>query len=888
MQYRLHPNFVPSLWYTRDGRLWFLLGGCLLALVLSACTTGSQGNVSQDDPVLATHEQAWRSARTQAEEKLALRTLCNVYNDRGQPTNAIACYQRALASHMYQPAERGWLLNRLGYSYHMLSQYDQAIAHFEQALAIARKMRDRAGEGWPLLNLGRVSNVLGRYEQAIVYFEQAVAVMREVHDQRGEGISLNHLGVAHQNLHRYEQAIVFHQQALTIAREVGEGRGQSGEGTALNALGNAYYGLRQYDQAIAFHEQALAVRWATGDRFGEGRTLTALGRVSYALAQYDYARAVLEQALAVLRRVGDRRGEGLAFASLMAVWKAQHQPRLAIFYGKQAVNVLQEIRGHLQPLAEELQESFLLTQTPIYRELAGVLIAEGRLLEAQQVLDLLKVEEYFDFIRRDAPAAAALHRRATLTPEETRWAERYAAIADQVATLGAERGTLRARPTRTAAEEARLAQLEADLTAATWAFQRFLADLQTEVGRTPLAQEKLFQLRETQGLMADLRDLGPGTVALYTLVGAETSHVLLITPDVQLARNVPITAADLSRKVAAFRDVLEAVRHQRVPPDPRPLARELYELLVAPVAAELHAVQAQTLLWSLDGVLRYVPLAALYDGDRYLIERYALVVFTPASQARLKDTPQSQWRILGLGVSKAHPPFTALPGVVRELRGLIRDPAQGATEGVLPGTIQLDEAFTSPAMLAAFRQGYPVVHIASHFRLQPGDETASFLLLGDGSRLSLAQVKTWPTVLSGVDLLTLSACHTAAGGADMDGKEVEGFGVLAQRQGAKAVLATLWAVEDTTTQEVMQTFYRLRGTLPGLSKAEALRQAQLRLLGGTEQLVVASRAAKRGLETIPENPREPSTPMAPLVPPPPVPYAHPYYWAPFVLMGNWQ
>ena len=360
-----------------------------------------------------------------------------------------------------------------------------------------------------------------------------------------------------------------------------------------------------------------------------------------------------------------------------------------------------------------------------------------------------------------------------------------------MAALGAERSTLRARPTRTAAEDARLAQLDADLTAATWAFQRFLTDLRTALGQTPLAQEKLFQLRETQGLVADLRDLGPGTVALYTLVGPTTTHVLLITPDVQLARAVPITAADLSRKVFAFREALAAVRRRAAPPDPRPLAHELYDLLVAPVAADLRAVHAQTLLWALDGVLRYLPLAALYDGEHYLVERYGLVLFTPASQPRWKDAPQPHWRALGLGVSKAYPPFAALPGVVGELRGIIRDSAQGATEGVLPGTIELDEAFTHPALLAALRQGYPVVHIASHFQLEPGDETASFVLLGDGSRLSLAEITTWPTLFAGVDLLTLSACNTAIGGTEADGKEVEGLGVLAQRQGAKAVVATL-------------------------------------------------------------------------------------------------
>jgi CHAT domain-containing protein len=363
--------------------------------------------------------------------------------------------------------------------------------------------------------------------------------------------------------------------------------------------------------------------------------------------------------------------------------------------------------------------------------------------------------------------------------------------------------------------------------------------------------------------------------------------VLLITPDVQLVRDVPIAAADLSRKVLAFRVAIEAVQRQAAPPDPRPLAHELYTLLVAPIVADLRAVQARTLLWSLDGVLRYLPLAALYDGEHYLVESYALVIFTPASQPRWKDAPQPRWRALGLGVSKEHAPFPALPGVVGELRGIIRDVAQGATEGVLPGTIQMDEAFTTPAMLAALRQSYPVVHIASHFQLLPGDETASFLLLGDGSRLSLAQIKTWPTVFGGVDLLTLSACNTATGGTEVDGKEVEGFSVLAQRQGAKAVIATLWPVEDTSTQALMQAFYQKRATQPGLSKVEALRQAQLQLLVGQGPRG-AQREPGRGLQLDPESMQAPEEPAPPFVTQPQAPYAHPYYWAPFMLMGNWR
>jgi CHAT domain-containing protein len=207
---------------------------------------------------------------------------------------------------------------------------------------------------------------------------------------------------------------------------------------------------------------------------------------------------------------------------------------------------------------------------------------------------------------------------------------------------------------------------------------------------------------------------------------------------------------------------------------------------------------------------------------------------------------------------------------------------------VLPGRVHLDEAFTDAALRAALRQGPPVVHIASHFQLHPGDDTASFLLLGDGSHLPLAQLKTWPQPFQGVELLTLSACNTAVGSRGAEGKEVEGLAVLAQRQGAKAVVATLWPVVDVSTKELMQTFYRLRERQPGLPKVEALRQAQLTLLRGSGRPGAATHQESRGGVLVADAGSGPGATLPRFRPDPGAPYAHPAFWAPFVLIGNWR
>src|SRR5262249_50293972 len=119
---------------------------------------------------------------------------------------------------------------------------------------------------------------------------------------------------------------------------------------------------------------------------------------------------------------------------------------------------------------------------------------------------------------------------------------------------------------------------------------------------------------------------------------------------------------------------------------------------------DLEKTKAQTIMWSLDGVLRYLPVATLHDGKQYLVERYCNVVFTPASQARLKDLPAQSWDALGLGVSKAHGErIPALPGVIDEMHGIIRDEsaagaaAPGSQTGVLPRVVKLEEQLTQHA-----------------------------------------------------------------------------------------------------------------------------------------------------------------------------------------------
>jgi CHAT domain-containing protein/tetratricopeptide (TPR) repeat protein len=821
------------------------------------------------------------------EAGIDLINLGEAYRALSQYAQAISSYEQArtIQREVGDRAGEGRTLTDLGEAYQAQSQYAQAIDCYQQALELQRAVGDQAGAGTTLNNLGGVYDALSQYAQAIDCYQQALELQRAVGDQAGAGTTLNNLGGVYDALSQYARAISYYEQALVMRREAGD---RAGEGATLNNLGEVYRALQQYARAISYYEQALAIAREVGNRAGEGTTLNNLGAVYQAQRQYTQASATYQQALAIAREVGNRAGEAATLHNLMVVWQAQQHPRLAILYGKRAVNTLQSIRGSLQTLDKALQQGYLTAKEDTYRTLATLLITANRLPEAQQVLAMLKEEEYFEFTRRDSGNASTLTVRATLTAEETALETAYTALADQITLLGKQRGDLLRKPARTDEEEQQLNRLEEQLAVATDHFTTFLEQLQVKLGTSSAQGARVAEVRSALS-QSTLRELGEGVVLLVTVVSEGRYYVMLITPDSEQAYEHPITAVDLAHKVLAFRELLQDPRS-----DPVPLARELYDILVGPkLAHDLQQAGAKTLMWSLDGVLRYLPIAALRDArQHYLVETYRNVLVTLASLTSLTKPVAAHWQGLGLGVSKGQHvvlsdtnrrTLNPLPGVRQELYSIIRDSALDqavAGDGVLVGRVILDENFTKSALRAALRQQYALVHIASHFVFQPGNETNSFLLLGDpdeqNNKLTIAELNR--VSFEGVALLTLSACETAMSGRKANGVEVESFGELAQRKGAAAVMATLWPVADMSTPLLMREFYRLREAHPGMMKAEALRRAQVALL--TEEIKPASAGKATRDLLLPSAPTK-----AAFVP---ASFAHPFYWAPFILIGNWK
>jgi len=800
-------------------------------------------------------------------ESDSIRNLGVIHKDQGQFDLAFASYQESLKL-AYEAEDKllqAKALNNLGELSQRKGQYPDARAQYNESLRLRETIKDLAGQGKVLGNMCRLYQDLNAHKQALKFCKHALKIARNIHDKDREANHLSNIAGIHWSLGKFKQARDRLHQLITIRKALGD---RAGEARALNNIALIYKSEGKYEKALEFFSKSLEIKKYIGDRSGQSATYYNIGWTYSGIGQLDQALEYLEQALQIQIILDEPSLLWHIYGKLTDTNKKLHRPGLAIFFGKLAVNSIQSLRAANKNLEKYLQKSYLDDKRIVYEQLANLLIDKGRLPEAQQVLVMLKEEEFYDFIRRDNENDD-ITTAADYSPTEAEWQQVYQKNADQLVILGEELHALKSkkRTARTDAENARLLALDKLLDAASRSFQQTLVELATALDHTG---ERIDSLEnDLTGLVGDL---GEGVVLLHTVILDESMWILLTTSEIRKKHKINVTKSTLNQHIHALRTALGNPQM-----DPRPAGQALYELLFIPeLQADLQQAKTKTLMVSLDGALRYIPFAALYDGERYLIEHFALSSFNDAVQQNMKDQPKADWEVAGLGTSLAHEGFSALTAVPNELEEIVLRDATDPN-GVLKGVIYLDQDFNQSQLRMILLDEYPVLHIASHFQFKPGTEKNSFLLLGDGSHLDLAEIRQGNYNFKGVDLLTLSACNTAIGD-NGEGREVEGFAVLAQKKGAKGILATLWSVADQSTSLLMQMMYRLHQTQQlRLSKAEALRQAQLALLRGTQPLHSISELDNlpRGVVSLDLGDRPSNS------------YAHPYFWAPFILMGNW-
>jgi len=302
------------------------------------------------------------------------------------------------------------------------------------------------------------------------------------------------------------------------------------------------------------------------------------------------------------------------------------------------------------------------------------------------------------------------------------------------------------------------------------------------------------------------------------------------------------------------------------------VGKELYDCLIKPLESELSANQIKHLIFVPDRATNYIPMGALFDGKQYLIQRFAVSNILSAGLTDTDDRlqPPQNTPVLALGLTQAKGTFGALPNVKAELAAIVK---QAKGTGIYPGDEYLDQAFTKAALEDNIRDRR-IIHIATHGEFKPANPRDSYFLLGTGIPYPIQNVQTLRD-LKTVHLVVLSACETGLGGADGLGLEVSGISsfFMGDRDRAKAVIASLWLVNDASTSQLMQQFYQNLAT-GKMSKVEALQQAQLTLMGGN-----GAAPSTRG-----DSFKLPST--AGSKPAIVHNYSHPYYWAPFILIGN--
>lgn len=517
---------------------------------------------------------------------------------------------------------------------------------------------------------------------------------------------------------------------------------------------------------------------------------------------------------------------------------AVRQPEAALWLYKRGANTLQQLRNRLPDGDSGLQRAWLADHEPALRAYIGLLIDRGRLTEAQQAIDVLRDEELHEFRRRSrgaSPLRSASARVLSYTAAEQRRNLALQPVIDRV---------------HFAAMEAdRRADGQADWSTRTQAGDpRLNVEFDTAAGdlRHLLSQDeaKKGSSRDDAAKLPSARWLPAGTARLRYFVREATLDIVLERSGRQERAAVPVARSALNQAVQQLRAVLADARA-----DPLPAAQAMHRLLIAPIGARLQGID--TLLVVPDAALRYVPFAALHDGRGYLAERTSVSIELAGGhslQRSIADPAdrRSAVSLAAFGRSQPDAVHAALPGVAEELatlRGLKGAKVASAA----------NKGFTLAALRDSLAAKPAIVHLATHFVLDPAGEEQSYLLLGDGTRLSLTRLRELPW--AGVQLALLSACDSAVAVDGAQGRELAGFASALQAAGVRNVLATLWRIDDGVTAQWMAGFYApWRQVLPGRPLPDARRLAQTQ----RDWLIRHART----------------------------PLAHPHYWAGFTWMGR--
>jgi len=780
----------------------------------------------------------WRAVNDPRGQAQVLTWRGHLHSSLGEKQEAINLYRQALPllERVGDRFRQASVLNGLGYAYRSLGDHDHALAHYREALRIYQEF------GYPMYvalaraQIGEAHHARGEEGEALKHLRQAHAASLALKDRIGEVYTLRNLGVVYEALGRRRQALACYRRVLRLYRE---GKDRRGEADALNDIGNVRRALGRGPEALGSYRQALALNRATADRFAEAQTLYHMARAEDDRGDLAAARARVEAALAIVESLR----AGVASQGLRASYFASVQQQFEFY-----IDLLMrqhERRSEAEPLAAALRAS-----------------EQAR---ARSLLEL--IAEAGASIRRWGDPAL-IERARVLQQQINAKAERKAQLMSAAG-----------------AETAALARELDDLIA-----ERDQVEAQIRV-RSPryaaLAQPQPASLAEIQQL------LDADTLLVEYALGDERSYLWAVTAGSVTGHALP-ARAEIERHARGVHELLTAARpapgatRQQHEAEYWRRAAELSRHLLGPVADQLGR---RRLLVVADGILQYIPFGALPEpgagqggrvsgagggaprppapGPRPLIIDHEIVNLPSASTlAVLRRETAGRGRAPKAVAVLADPVFeaddTRLAGEVAQAatRGSLarlhwsRREAEAIRQATPPGQglFVTDFAASRDRALSAELGDYRYIHFATHGVLdsQHPELSAIVLSLVDEHRrpregyLRLHEIYNLNLP---AELVVLSACSSGLG------KEVKGEGLIGLTRGfmyagASRVVASLWQVDDEATAELMKEFYgrMLRGGLP---PAAALREAQLAIR------------------------RQPQ-------------WGAPYYWAAFVLQGEWR
>ena len=686
------------------------------------------------------------------------RAHCNLgiaYKSLGDFKTAIDFHERHLviAKEVGDKTGEGWAYGNLGNAYQGLGNFKTAIEYHKHDLRIAKELGDKAGEGSAYCNLGNAHHSLGNFKTAIDFYERDLKIAKEVGDKAGEGRTYGNIGVAYHSLGDFKTAIDFHERHLVIAKEVGD---KVGEGRAYSNLGNDYYGLDEFKTAIDYHKRHLKLVKEVGDKAEEGNAYGNLGNAYHGLGAYKTAIDYHECQLKIAKEVGDKAGEGLAYGTLGKCFELQGSLSKALDCFNSSVRILNVIRNDLKG-KDKWKINYRNTHEFAYTGRWRVLLKQGKVVEALFAAEEGRAQALNDLMEFNYGFETTYHKLHT---QEERIHDSFSFLPSKAV---------------------------------------FVAMDNRDIVFWVIKDGKDVELRK--------RELSDNSsISLNGFL-----ELLIVTASMEIGVRRDLKCED--RSLNKLRDEKIANgRSSQTPPEPLPVQtdslRTFYDIVIDPIA---DLIQGNEVILIPEGPLCLAPYAAFVDSNsRFLCEVCGIrVVPSLTSLKMITDSPDDYHNKTGLLL--VGDPW--VQEVVCQGKILMEQLPFARKEVQMIGKIFSTKPLTGrEATKDEVLRRLPsvaLVHIAAHGRMETG-EIALAPNITRASRIPanedfLLTMKDVMSVQIRARLVVLSCCHSARGEIKAEG--VVGIARAFLGAGARAVLVSLWAIDDNATLEFMKSFY---------------------------------------------------------------------------------